>query len=98
MLLVVWFSTRTLPIAVEEHAARRRQRQAAPVVVVGHLGELLVLRDLEDPERDRQQGKQPPGDDLHDRQALPEMTAIVGLQGGRHRIDSVRGAPGTTAR
>ena len=38
-------------VAVEEHAARRAQRQLALMVVLGHLAELLVLDDLEEPER-----------------------------------------------
>ena len=40
-------------VAIEQHAARRRQRQPPQVVVLGHLAELFVLRDLEDPEPDR---------------------------------------------
>ena len=46
-----------LAVAVEQHAARRRQRQAPAVVVLRHLVELLVLRDLEHPERDGEQSQ-----------------------------------------
>ena len=41
-----------LAVAVEQHAARRAQRQRALVVVLRHLVELLVLDDLEEPEPD----------------------------------------------
>jgi hypothetical protein len=38
-------------VAIEEHAARRAEGQLALMVVLGHLAELLVLDDLEEPER-----------------------------------------------
>ena len=50
-------------VAVVEHAARRAQRQLALMVVLGHLAELLVLDDLEEPERAGQQHE--PHEDGH---------------------------------
>ncbi len=89
MLKVFWFSTRTLPVAVEQHAARRRQRQLPEVVVLRHLAELLVLRDLEDPEPHGERRKRDRHDVLQDRQPERQAAAIVRHQGGRrHRSDT----------
>ena len=44
------FSTSTVAVAIEHHAARRAQRNRALMVVLGELAELLVLDDLEVPE------------------------------------------------
>jgi len=41
-------------VPIQQHPPRRRQRQLARVIVVRHLGVLVVLRDLEHPEPDRQ--------------------------------------------
>ena len=43
-----------LAVAVEHDAARGPQRNGAKVVVLGLVGVLVVLEDLNDPERDRQ--------------------------------------------
>ncbi len=67
-----------LAVAVEQDAARRRQRQPAAVVVLRHLVELLVLRDLKHPERHRQRGKERRHEHLHPRQPQAEVAAVVG--------------------
>ena len=41
-------------VAIEQHAARRAQRERPLVVVLGHLLELRVLHDLQHPEADGQ--------------------------------------------
>jgi hypothetical protein len=45
-------------VAIEQHAARRPQRQLALVVVLRHLLELRVLDDLEEPEARGEHGEQ----------------------------------------
>ena len=72
------FCDEDLALPIEQHAARRAQRERALVVVLGHLEELLVLQHLERPEADGEGRKA-------DRQAVlqraqPEMQigAIVG--------------------
>ena len=57
MFMTSWFCTRTLPLRSNEHAARRRQRQAAHVIVFRHLAEAFVMGDLEHPERHGECGK-----------------------------------------
>ena len=47
-----------LAVAVEDHPARRPQRQGALVVVLRHLAELGVLENLEVPEAAQQEGEQ----------------------------------------
>ena len=58
-----------LAVAVEQHAARRPQRQLALVVVLRHLAKLLVLDDLEEPEGARQQEEADDDGHLQDRDA-----------------------------
>ena len=53
-----------LAVAIEQHAARGRQRQPAKMVLLGDLFEFLVLRDLEDPEDDRQRPEDHRDNDL----------------------------------
>ncbi len=72
-------------VPIEQHAARRRQRQPPQMVVVGHLQEPLVLRDLEEPERDAQQRENQGHRILNRRQPQRQVSAIVGHHGGcRH--------------
>ena len=71
-----------LAVAVEQHAARRRQRQAPAVVVLRHLVELLMLRDLEHPEGDGEHRKQRRHDDLHRGQPQAQISPVVWLAAG----------------
>ena len=73
-----------LAVTIEQHAARRRQRQSAEMVFFGHLAELLVLGDLENPESDRQRRKRHRDDVLQHRQPRRQAAAIVGQEVGRH--------------
>ena len=57
MFMTSWFCDQDFAIAVDEHTARRRQRQAAHVIVFRHLAEALVMGDLEHPERHGECGK-----------------------------------------
>ncbi len=66
-----------LAVAIEQHAARRRQRQPAQMVLFGDLFEFLVLRDLEDPEDDRQRPEDHRDDDLQRREAHRQAAAIL---------------------
>ena len=56
-------------VAVEQHAARRPERQLALVVVLRHLLELRVLDDLEEPEAHGEQREQHYRRDAEDRDA-----------------------------
>ena len=71
-----------LPVAVEQHASRRREWQPAAVVVVRHLVELLMLRDLKHPEGHRQRRKYGRHDDLQRRQPEAQVAAIVDWEVG----------------
>ncbi len=68
-----------LPVAVEEHAARRRQREPPAVIVLRDLPELLMLRHLERPERDDEQGKDRRDQELDPRQPHTEVAPVVRL-------------------
>ena len=65
-----------LAVAVEQHAARRRQRQPPEMILLGHLRELLVLRDLEHPERHGEHGEQHGDDELERRQPHRQAAAV----------------------
>ena len=71
-----------LPVPVEQHATRRRQRQPPHVVVLRHLPELLVRGDLEHPERDRQRGEDNRDNVLNHGEPLRQAAAIVRSYGG----------------
>jgi hypothetical protein len=74
-------------VAIEEDAARRPQRQYAPVIFLRHLPELLVLRDLEHPEPDRQRREGDGDGILHEGQPQRQAAAIVRQQGRRGHWD-----------
>ena len=63
-------------VAVEDDAARRAQGQRALMVVLGHLFELRVLRDLQHPETDREDREESRDDVLKDRQPGDDAAAI----------------------
>ena len=69
-------------VAVEQHAARRPQGERPLVVVLRHLLELLVLDDLEEPERDRQRGKHDHRADLQGHETNRNATTILGYSHG----------------
>ncbi len=80
-----------LPVAVEQHAARRAERNGAQLVALRHFQVLLVLRDLEDPEAD---GEERQTDNRHapkDAQADQQPLAIFKGDGRQH--DSVYRLP-----
>ena len=66
-----------LEVAVEQDAARRRELQAALVVVLGHHLELVVLRDLEDPEAHGEHRKGARDDPLDRAQPPCEVAPVV---------------------
>ena len=63
-------------VAVEHHAARRAQRERPLVVVLGELGELLVLDDLQHPEAHGQDREQQRDDVLQDAQSNRDLSPI----------------------
>ena len=74
-----------LAVPVEQHAARRRQGQAADVVVLRHLAEPLVLGDLENPEPHRQRRKGDGDQILQHGQPQRQAAAVVRQHAGvRH--------------
>ena len=75
-----------LAVPVEQHAARRRQRQPPHVVVLRHLPELLVRGDLEHPERDRERREENRNDVLNDGEPLRQAAAIVRSYGGHKSL------------
>ena len=67
-----------LPVAVEEDAARRAQRERPLVVVLRHLLELGVLHDLQEPEADAERGEHHDAAHLQDGQPDGDAAAIFG--------------------
>jgi hypothetical protein len=63
-------------VAIEQNAARRTQRERALVVVLSHLLELRMLDDLDEPEAQRQHGKDDDGGQLHHRQPDADSSSI----------------------
>ena len=70
-----------LAVPIEEDTARCGKREAPEVILGRHFREPVVLRNLEDPEPDRQRGKQPRDDVLNHRQPRGETATIVGHEG-----------------
>ena len=70
------------PVAVVQHAARRAQRQAALVIVLGEFLEAGVLHDLEVPETDGEASKDQGHGHLNGRQ--PGRDALLALSGNVH--------------
>src|SRR5437762_7994678 len=71
-----------LAVAVVEHSARRAQRDRALIVVFRHLGVLVVLDDLQEPEADRQRRKHRDARDLQHGQPRRNPSSIF-LNGHR---------------
>ena len=65
-----------LAVAIEQHAAWRGQRQPPKMIFLGHLPELLVLHDLEHPERHCQR-REEDGDDVLERRQPHRQAAAV---------------------
>ena len=75
-----------LPVAIEQHAARRAQSERPLVVVLRHLLVLVVLNDLEDPETDPERGEHHDHGELEHHQPLTDSPAIFTL---RHLIPAL---------
>ncbi len=71
-------------VAIEEDAARRRQRHALDVLALGNVAELRVLRDLEDPETDGQRRERDRQRVLQHREPHVQAAAIVRANDLRH--------------
>jgi hypothetical protein len=62
--------------SIEDDPARRAKRQRALVVVLRHLLELRMLRDLQHPEADGKNREQRDDHELHDRQARGDSASV----------------------
>ena len=63
-------------VAIEDHAARRPQRERTLIVVFGELGVRVVLGDLKHPEAHGQDREQQRDEDLQDAQSNPDVSPI----------------------
>jgi hypothetical protein len=65
-------------VTIEQHPARRSQRERPLVIVLGHLAVVVVLNDLEKPEAHRERRKHDDRADLEDRKSDPDASTIFG--------------------
>ena len=79
-------------LPIEQDSSRRRQRNHAEPVVLGHRVELVVLHDLQDPERDGEQAHADDGERAEHGQPRLQAATIFESAGRQHPLTIAAGS------